>query len=205
VRQEQAEHRALRERHAQAHGGRQTEPERAVRDRHEPHRRPRRDPGQDLRPRRRRLLDEDRVRRKALRQRGHDVGGVERLAGRGRSGGGGPSEGLDGARALRHPIGALDRARDVAAGAARIAAPARRGGSSLTGPIGPRRRWARTSVSLDDVKTIRVAFGGTVNDEPTVSDGGTVNRPSTSSAPKSTQIGPHDATGGANGPAGKLR
>jgi WS/DGAT/MGAT family acyltransferase len=52
----------------------------------------------------------------------------------------------------------------VAVGATRIAAPARRGGSSLTGPIGPRRRWARTSVSLDDVKAIRVAFGGTVND-----------------------------------------
>jgi WS/DGAT/MGAT family acyltransferase len=69
-----------------------------------------------------------------------------------------------GARALRHPVGAFDRARIVATGAARIAAPARRGGSSLTGPIGPRRRWARTSVPLDDVKTIRVAFGGTVND-----------------------------------------
>ena len=69
-----------------------------------------------------------------------------------------------GARAVRHPAAALDRLRNVAAGAARIAAPTRRGGSSLTGPIGPRRRWARTSISLDDVKMIRVAFGGTVND-----------------------------------------
>ena len=42
--------------------------------------------------------------------------------------------------------------------------PCASGGSSLTGPIGPHRRWARTSVSLDDVKTIRQAFGGTVND-----------------------------------------
>ena len=32
------------------------------------------------------------------------------------------------------------------------------------GPIGPRRRWERTSVSLDDVDAIRHAFGGTVND-----------------------------------------
>jgi WS/DGAT/MGAT family acyltransferase len=69
-----------------------------------------------------------------------------------------------GLKALRHPVDALDRARDVASGVVRILAPARRGGSSLTGAIGPRRRWARTNVSLDDVKTIRRAFGGTVND-----------------------------------------
>jgi len=69
--------------------------------------------------------------------------------------------GLD---ALRHPGAAFDRARDIASGLSRILAPGRRGGSSLTGPIGPRRRWARTQVSLDDVKTIRAAFGGTVND-----------------------------------------
>ena len=49
-------------------------------------------------------------------------------------------------------------------GLGQILAPRRRGGSSLTGPIGPRRRWARTHVALDDVKTIRGAFGGTVND-----------------------------------------
>jgi diacylglycerol O-acyltransferase / wax synthase len=36
--------------------------------------------------------------------------------------------------------------------------------SSLTGPIGPHRRWAWASATLDDVKTIRTAFGGTVND-----------------------------------------
>ena len=46
--------------------------------------------------------------------------------------------------ALRHPGSAFDRARDVVVGVARILAPSRRGGSSLTGPIGPRRRWART-------------------------------------------------------------
>jgi WS/DGAT/MGAT family acyltransferase len=69
-----------------------------------------------------------------------------------------------GVRALRHPRGSFDRARDVAGGLVRIVAPTRRGGSSLTGPIGPRRRWARTSVALDDVRAIRGAFGGTVND-----------------------------------------
>jgi WS/DGAT/MGAT family acyltransferase len=67
-------------------------------------------------------------------------------------------------RALWHPAAALARARDLAVGAVRIVAPAGRGASSLTGPIGPRRRWQRTSVSLDDVKAIRRAFGGTVND-----------------------------------------
>jgi len=69
-----------------------------------------------------------------------------------------------GLRALRRPAEAIERARNVATGLVRALAPGRRGGSSLTGPIGPRRRWARTHVSLDDVKTIRTAFGGTVND-----------------------------------------
>jgi len=69
-----------------------------------------------------------------------------------------------GMHALRHPTGALDRARDVARGVARIVVPARGEGSSLMGPIGPRRRWARTHVTIDDIKTIRRAFGGTVND-----------------------------------------
>ena len=36
--------------------------------------------------------------------------------------------------------------------------------SSLTGPIGPHRRWAWATATLDDVRTIRAAFGGTVND-----------------------------------------
>ena len=69
-----------------------------------------------------------------------------------------------GLHALRHPVGALARARDVSLGIVRIIAPAKRAGSSLTGPIGPRRRWARTHISLDDVSAIRHAFGGTAND-----------------------------------------
>jgi diacylglycerol O-acyltransferase len=35
---------------------------------------------------------------------------------------------------------------------------------SIEGPIGPHRIWAHSSASLDAVKTIRTAFGGTVND-----------------------------------------
>jgi len=34
----------------------------------------------------------------------------------------------------------------------------------LNGPIGPRRRWAWTTTSLEELKQIRVAHGGTVND-----------------------------------------
>jgi diacylglycerol O-acyltransferase len=36
--------------------------------------------------------------------------------------------------------------------------------SSLTGPIGPHRRWSWAQVRLSDVKTVRAALGGTVND-----------------------------------------
>jgi diacylglycerol O-acyltransferase / wax synthase len=36
--------------------------------------------------------------------------------------------------------------------------------SSLTGPIGPHRRWSWAAVRLSDVKTVRNVFGGTVND-----------------------------------------
>lgn len=35
---------------------------------------------------------------------------------------------------------------------------------TLNGPIGPHRRWSRVAVSLNDVKRIRRALGGTVND-----------------------------------------
>ncbi len=70
----------------------------------------------------------------------------------------------DGAGACVHPSRTFEHAREVAVGLARLLAPTRRGGSSLNGPIGPHRRWARTLVSLDDIRTIRAAFGGTVND-----------------------------------------
>jgi len=36
--------------------------------------------------------------------------------------------------------------------------------SSLTGPIGPHRRWSWAQIRLSDVKTVRAALGGTVND-----------------------------------------
>ncbi len=36
--------------------------------------------------------------------------------------------------------------------------------SRLTGPIGPHRRWDHTRVALSDVKAVRSALGGTVND-----------------------------------------
>jgi diacylglycerol O-acyltransferase / wax synthase len=36
--------------------------------------------------------------------------------------------------------------------------------SSLNGPIGPHRRWAWASATVEDVKTVRQALGGTFND-----------------------------------------
>jgi WS/DGAT/MGAT family acyltransferase len=36
--------------------------------------------------------------------------------------------------------------------------------NSLTGPIGPHRRWSWAEMRLSDVKTVRAALGGTVND-----------------------------------------
>jgi diacylglycerol O-acyltransferase len=38
------------------------------------------------------------------------------------------------------------------------------GASSLTGPIGPHRRWSWAEARLADVKTVRAEHGGTVND-----------------------------------------
>jgi WS/DGAT/MGAT family acyltransferase len=66
---------------------------------------------------------------------------------------------------VAHPATALRSLAGTLAGAARL-------GQHLTstpplsieGKIGPHRRWAHSSVSLDDVKAIRKAFGGTVND-----------------------------------------
>jgi diacylglycerol O-acyltransferase len=75
---------------------------------------------------------------------------------------GGVASGVAGA--ARHPARALGRAGNIAMGIERVVAPSRRAGASLTGPIGPHRRWTRTRVSLDEVKTVRRAFGGTVND-----------------------------------------
>ena len=41
---------------------------------------------------------------------------------------------------------------------------ARPSATSLNGPIGPHRRWSWAEAGLDDVKLIRTALGGTVND-----------------------------------------
>ena len=46
--------------------------------------------------------------------------------------------------------------------AARVIRPI--GSSSLTGPVGPHRTWSWAYVPLTDVKSVRAALGGTVND-----------------------------------------
>jgi diacylglycerol O-acyltransferase / wax synthase len=58
-----------------------------------------------------------------------------------------------------------DRASDVGRGVASFAGVVRRTPeSSLNGPIGPHRRWDWARTTLSDVKTVRKAMGGTVND-----------------------------------------
>jgi diacylglycerol O-acyltransferase / wax synthase len=77
-----------------------------------------------------------------------------------------PSEQLRSVRAaLRAPRASLVQARDLLCGMT-SAAPLMRplGGSSLTGPIGPHRTWSCARVRLSDVKSLRAALGGTVND-----------------------------------------
>lgn len=66
------------------------------------------------------------------------------------------------ASAARSPRRFAREIADTTRFALRLTHPAPR--SSLTGPIGPLRRWTTTDVDLDDVKAVRVAFGGTVND-----------------------------------------
>ncbi len=55
----------------------------------------------------------------------------------------------------------LDYGRGLAASARRLAVPS---ASSLNGPIGPDRRWEWAETSLAEVKEIRSAHGGTIND-----------------------------------------
>ena len=69
------------------------------------------------------------------------------------------------ASALSSPAGAVKRVEQTARAVARLAPsawPASR--SSLSGPIGRQRRYAWARVSLDDVKAVKNALGGTVND-----------------------------------------
>ena len=67
--------------------------------------------------------------------------------------------------ALADPQGAIRQAADMARAFAKLIPalwPAT--GSSLSGPIGRQRRYTWSRASLDDVKTIKQALGGTVND-----------------------------------------
>jgi diacylglycerol O-acyltransferase / wax synthase len=68
-------------------------------------------------------------------------------------------------RALRTPRTTLRSLAEIAratASAGRSLRPV--SASSLTGPIGPHRRWSWAAVRLTDVKAVRVGLGGTVND-----------------------------------------
>jgi diacylglycerol O-acyltransferase / wax synthase len=67
--------------------------------------------------------------------------------------------------AMRDPAGALRNARDTGSG---LISLGRHLGPnpplSIEGPIGPHRVWAESEASIDDIRTIRRAFGGTLND-----------------------------------------
>jgi diacylglycerol O-acyltransferase / wax synthase len=77
-----------------------------------------------------------------------------------------PYEYFRGLRAMtRAPRLALAQAGQVAQGVASIAGLIRPNQpSSLNGPIGPHRRWDWAQTRMTDVKVVRTAFGGTVND-----------------------------------------
>jgi WS/DGAT/MGAT family acyltransferase len=67
--------------------------------------------------------------------------------------------------AVRRPQQLVGRATEIAKGAASAAGVLRPNvESSLNGPIGPHRRWAWARTTLADVKNVRSALGGTVND-----------------------------------------
>lgn len=67
--------------------------------------------------------------------------------------------------ASRVPRQAFDQLKEIGTGLSSLAgilsAPPE---SSLNGPIGPHRRYVWTSVSVDDIKTVRAGLGGTFND-----------------------------------------
>jgi diacylglycerol O-acyltransferase len=77
-----------------------------------------------------------------------------------------PSEQIRSLRAAaRAPRESLTEVRELLRGmasAARVVRPV--GGSSLVGPVGPHRTWSWAHGRLSDVKTVRTALGGTVND-----------------------------------------
>jgi WS/DGAT/MGAT family acyltransferase len=59
------------------------------------------------------------------------------------------------------PEDIVDYGRGLSASARRLAEPS---AGFLNGPIGPRRRWSWTTASLAELKQIRAACGGTIND-----------------------------------------
>ena len=65
---------------------------------------------------------------------------------------------------LARPVRSWRRARDVLRAARRLWCRQHHPPTSLAGPIGSDRRWAHVAVPLDDVRAIRDALGGTVND-----------------------------------------
>ncbi len=66
---------------------------------------------------------------------------------------------------LRHPDTMLARSRDVAVGLGRLGGLVRPAPpSTLTGPIGHDRRWDCVRATLAEIKEVRSALGGTVND-----------------------------------------
>jgi diacylglycerol O-acyltransferase / wax synthase len=66
---------------------------------------------------------------------------------------------------LRAPRASLGQARDLVRGATSAVSLLRPlGGSSLTGPVGPHRKWSCAEVPVSDVKAVRAGLGGTVND-----------------------------------------
>jgi diacylglycerol O-acyltransferase / wax synthase len=77
-----------------------------------------------------------------------------------------PYEQLRAARASTRPLrNAVSYAREVGSGVMALSGVARATPvSSLNGPIGPHRRYAWASTSVDDIKTVRKALGGTFND-----------------------------------------
>ncbi|MFL5823285.1 MAG: WS/DGAT/MGAT family O-acyltransferase [Solirubrobacteraceae bacterium] len=77
-----------------------------------------------------------------------------------------PSEGVRVIRAsARRPRATLSQGREVVRAMASAGGLLRPPGrSSLTGPVGPHRTWSCAYVHLSDVKAIRSALGGTVND-----------------------------------------
>jgi WS/DGAT/MGAT family acyltransferase len=77
-----------------------------------------------------------------------------------------PREQLRSLRAMvRTPRAQLGQLRDVARGMTSAAGLLRPlGATSLTGQVGPHRTWSCCYVHLGDVKAVRAALGGTVND-----------------------------------------